>query len=148
MERKLAAIMAADVAGYSRLMGEDEAGTRARFTAHLHKIIEPAIASHRGRIFKTMGDGLLVYFGYLRAHERDAERALRTGLGIVDAVAGLNAGADLAQGVELAVRIGIDTGLTQRAGPIARSVHQLCYDFSSPRREFLGLQLDWKNLQC
>jgi TolB-like protein/class 3 adenylate cyclase len=62
VERKLAAILAADVAGYSRLMGEDEAGTRSRFNAHLHELIEPAIASHRGRIVKTTGDALLVEF--------------------------------------------------------------------------------------
>ncbi len=62
VERKLAAILAADVAGYSRLMGEDEAGTRARFNAHLNELIEPAITSRRGRIVKTTGDGLLVEF--------------------------------------------------------------------------------------
>ena len=63
VERKLAAILAADVAGYSRLMGADEAGTRARFNSHLNELIEPAIASRRGRIVKTTGDGLLVEFG-------------------------------------------------------------------------------------
>ena len=62
VERKLAAILAADVAGYSRLIGEDDAGTRARFNAHLHELIEPAIASRRGRIVKTTGDALLVEF--------------------------------------------------------------------------------------
>ena len=62
VERKLAAILVADVAGYSRLMGEDEAGTRARFNSHLHELIKPAIASRRGRIVKTTGDGLLVEF--------------------------------------------------------------------------------------
>ncbi len=62
VERKLAAILAADVAGYSRLMGADEAGTRARFNAHLHELIESAIASRRGRIVKTTGDALLVEF--------------------------------------------------------------------------------------
>ncbi len=62
VERKLAAILAADVAGYSRLMGADEAGTRARFSAHLNELIEPAIARGRGRIVQTTGDGLLVEF--------------------------------------------------------------------------------------
>ncbi len=63
VQRRLAAILAVDVAGYSRLMGEDEAGMRARFNAHLHELIEPAIARRRGRIVKTTGDGLLVEFG-------------------------------------------------------------------------------------
>ena len=52
VQRRLAAILAADVVGYSRLMGEDEADTRARFNAHLHELIEPAIASRRGRTLR------------------------------------------------------------------------------------------------
>jgi len=62
VHRRLAAILAADVVGYSRLMGEDEAGTRARFNAHLNELIEPTIARGQGRIVKTTGDGLLVEF--------------------------------------------------------------------------------------
>ncbi len=62
VQRRLAAILAADVAGYSRIMGEDEAGTRARFNAHIHELIEPAIADRQGRIVKTTGDALLVEF--------------------------------------------------------------------------------------
>ena len=62
VQRRLAAILAADVVGYSRLMGADEAGTRARFNAHLRELIQPTIAGHDGRIVKTTGDGLLVEF--------------------------------------------------------------------------------------
>ena len=62
VQRRLAAILVADVVGYSRLMGEDEAGTRARFNAALKELIEPVTKSHRGRIVKTMGDGLLAEF--------------------------------------------------------------------------------------
>ena len=62
MERRLAAILAADVVGYTRLMGEDEAGTLARLTALRNDVIEPLVAQHRGRIVKLMGDGLLVEF--------------------------------------------------------------------------------------
>src|SRR5689334_8145777 len=63
VERKLAAILAADVAGYSRLVGLDEEGTLARLRALRRELIDPAIAEHRGRIFKTTGDGMLVEFG-------------------------------------------------------------------------------------
>ncbi len=49
VQRRLAAILAADVAGYSRLMGEDEEGTRAEFNAHLGELFEPAVAEHGGR---------------------------------------------------------------------------------------------------
>ena len=62
VQRKLAAILSADVAGYSRLMGEDEAGTLATLKAHRAEFIDPAIASHGGRIVKLMGDGTLVEF--------------------------------------------------------------------------------------
>ena len=62
MERKLAAILAADVVGYSRLVGADEAGTIARLKALRKELIEPLVAEHRGRIVKLMGDGALVEF--------------------------------------------------------------------------------------
>jgi len=62
MERRLAAVMIADVAGYGRLSQADEEGTRARFQADLHEVFEPQIAGHHGRLVKTMGDGLLVEF--------------------------------------------------------------------------------------
>ncbi|MEM7224941.1 MAG: adenylate/guanylate cyclase domain-containing protein [Pseudomonadota bacterium] len=62
MERRLAAILAADLVGYSRLMGEDEAGTLARLKSIREAVLEPLIAQHHGRIFKLMGDGLLVEF--------------------------------------------------------------------------------------
>src|SRR5262249_13713382 len=60
--RRLAAILAADVAGYSRLMGADEEGTHERVKAHLAELIDPKITEHDGRIVKTTGDGLLVEF--------------------------------------------------------------------------------------
>ena len=62
MERRLAAILAADVVGYSRLMGEDEAGTLARLEGLKAEILDPLIAQHRGRVVKLMGDGFLVEF--------------------------------------------------------------------------------------
>jgi TolB-like protein/class 3 adenylate cyclase len=62
MERRLAAILAADVVGYSRLVGEDEEGTIARLKAIRKELIEPKIAEHHGRIVKLMGDGALVEF--------------------------------------------------------------------------------------
>jgi adenylate cyclase len=62
VERKLTAILAADVAGYSRLMGADEAGTLARLKAHRRELIDPKIKKHGGRIVKTTGDGILIEF--------------------------------------------------------------------------------------
>lgn len=62
VERRLVAILAADVAGYSRLMGRDEEGTLAALKACRRELIDPSLAEHRGRIFKTTGDGVLVEF--------------------------------------------------------------------------------------
>ena len=62
VQRRLAAILAADVVGYTRLMGEDEAGTLRRFTELRQQVLEPLINEHRGRVVKLMGDGLLVEF--------------------------------------------------------------------------------------
>src|ERR1700746_1030130 len=62
VERRLAAILAADVAGYSRLIGADEEGTLGRLRTLRTEIADPKIAHHRGRIVKTTGDGLLAEF--------------------------------------------------------------------------------------
>ncbi|HET7125029.1 MAG TPA: adenylate/guanylate cyclase domain-containing protein, partial [Bradyrhizobium sp.] len=62
MQRRLAAILAADVAGYSRLMGSDEVGTLRSLKAHRRELVDAAIAEHHGRIVKTTGDGMLVEF--------------------------------------------------------------------------------------
>src|SRR6266478_1088427 len=60
--RRLAAILAADVAGYSRLMGADEEGTHERLKAHLGQLVDPKIKEHRGRVVKNTGDGMLAEF--------------------------------------------------------------------------------------
>src|SRR6185295_7393534 len=62
VDRRLMAILAADVAGYSRLVGADDEGTLAQWKAHFRELIEPKIAEHRGRIVRITGDGLLVEF--------------------------------------------------------------------------------------
>ena len=62
VKRKLAAILAADIAGYSRLMGADEAGTLARLKEYRRELIEPKNKQYRGRVVKTTGDGILIEF--------------------------------------------------------------------------------------
>jgi TolB-like protein/Flp pilus assembly protein TadD len=100
VERRLAAILAADVAGYSRLVAADEEGALRRFGAHLREVIEPAVTDHGGRIFKTLGDGLLVEFG-------SAVSALRCALAIQSAVAERNGPVIPTERLEF--RIGIHT---------------------------------------
>jgi TolB-like protein/class 3 adenylate cyclase len=77
VQRRLAAVLAADVAGYSRLMGADEEGTLSRLKAVRTSLVDPAIAFHRGRIVKTTGDGLLVEFASAVDAARGAEEIQR-----------------------------------------------------------------------
>lgn len=63
MERRLAVILAADVVGYSKLMGEDEAGTLLALSRLIKETIDPLIGEHKGRVVKLMGDGILAEFG-------------------------------------------------------------------------------------
>ena len=101
VERKLAAILAADVAGYSRLMELDEAGTFERLKARRTELVEPAITAHRGVIFKLMGDGLLAEFG-------SVVDAVECAVGIQRGMAERNAG--LPEDHRIDVRIGVNLG--------------------------------------
>jgi adenylate cyclase len=100
-ERRLAAILAADVAGYSRLIGVDEEGTLHRLRSLRAEVIDPAIAAHRGRLVKTTGDGFLAEFA-------SVVDALRCATEAQQAMAGRNAGIAQAERIEL--RIGIHQG--------------------------------------
>ena len=62
LPRRLAAIVAADIAGYSRLMGRDEEGTHSRIKRHRRELVEPTIAEHHGKLIKYTGDGFLAMF--------------------------------------------------------------------------------------
>src|SRR4051794_16811499 len=101
MERRLAAILAADVVGYSRLIGLDEEGTLRALRALRRELIDPAIAAHRGRVVKTTGDGMLVEFASVLD-------ALRVAAAVQGAMAGRNA--DVAAGRRIEFRIGIHQG--------------------------------------
>ena len=101
VERRLAAILAADVAGYSRLMGNDEEGTLAKLKTCRRELIDPKIAEHHGRIVKTMGDGVLVEFA-------SAVDAVRCALDIQRAMAEHNTATPDNRRIEL--RIGINVG--------------------------------------
>lgn len=129
MERRLAAILAADVVGYTALMGADEAGTLQRLTELRQEILEPLITEHRGRIVKLMGDGLLVEFASavdsvvcamawqekVATHEADGDRdkglRFRIGINLGDVIV---EGGDLhGDGVNIAARL---EGLAEPGG--------------------------------
>jgi TolB-like protein/class 3 adenylate cyclase len=99
--RRLAAILAADVAGYSRLMGADEEGTLERLKALRRELLDPKIAEHKGRIVKTTGDGLLVEFA-------SVVDAVRCAVAVQQAIAERDTGVAADSRIEL--RIGINLG--------------------------------------
>jgi len=101
VERKLAAILAADIAGYSRLMGVDEEGTLARLKAHRRELIDPKIKEHHGRIVKTTGDGILIEFPSVVETVRCAVEVQR---GMVAR------NASVPQGQRIEFRVGINVG--------------------------------------
>jgi adenylate cyclase len=99
--RRLAAILAADVAGYSRLMGADEEGTLERLKALRREVVDPKIAEHHGRIVKTTGDGLLVEFA-------SVVDAVRCAVAVQQAMPERNTG--VAEDNRIELRIGINLG--------------------------------------
>src|SRR6202790_3439751 len=101
MQRRLAAILAADVVGYSRLMGIEEMGTLASLKSHRRELVDSGIAEHRGRIVKTTGDGMLVEFA-------SAVDAVGCGVKIQRAMVERNAGVPSDRRIEF--RVGINVG--------------------------------------
>jgi class 3 adenylate cyclase len=100
-ERRLAAVVAADVAGYSRFVGADEEGTHARLRAHFRELIEPKIAEHHGRVVKNTGNGFLAEFA-------SVVDAVRCAIEVQRAVAERNAPTASEKRIEF--RIGINLG--------------------------------------
>jgi adenylate cyclase len=101
INRKLAAILAADVVGYSRLMGADEAGTLAALKRHRETIFDPAVAAHNGRIVKLIGDGTIVEFGSVVDAVNCALSVQRSGASLPDPTA---------RQPTIVLRIGINLG--------------------------------------
>ncbi|MGH6891699.1 MAG: adenylate/guanylate cyclase domain-containing protein [Dongiaceae bacterium] len=101
VQRRLAAILAADVVGYSRLMELDEVGTLAALKARRRAVLEPAVGRHQGRIFKITGDGVLVEFG-------SAVNAVQCAIDLQQGMAAANAGQP--EGRHIVLRIGVNLG--------------------------------------
>jgi adenylate cyclase len=133
-QRRLAAILVADVVGYSKLMGSDEAGTLAQLQALRTEVIEPQIAKHAGRLFKSVGDGFLIEFASavqavncaraIQDANGQAHLPLRIGIHVGDVVV---QGDDLmGDGVNVAARV---EGIREAGGiAITRAVHEQVRD--------------------
>jgi adenylate cyclase len=132
MQRRLAAIVAADVVGYSRLMGQDETGTVSRLKALRREIVDPAVSRHGGTIVKATGDGWLLAVGFavavqreIAARDDDRRLQLRIGINVGDIIAEED-GDIYGDGVNVAARI---EALTHPGGIfIARSVRDQIRD--------------------
>jgi adenylate cyclase len=101
VQRRLAAILAADVVGYSRLMGQDESGTLAALKARRTEVLEPLVSRNRGRIFKVTGDGVLVEFGSV---VNAVECAIELQRGMA------TANSDLPETHRIVLRVGVNLG--------------------------------------
>src|SRR5215472_6090705 len=105
-ERRQLTVMFCDLVGSTELSSRLDPEDLRDVIGAYHRAVAATVAGFDGFVAKYMGDGVLAYFGYPRAHEDDAERAVRAGLGVVDAVARLDI-----KSVDLRARIGIATGL-------------------------------------
>ena len=110
-ERRQLTVMFCDLVGSTVLSGQLDPEDLREVVRSYQETCSEIIRHHDGHIAQLLGDGLLVYFGYPRAHEDDAHRAVRAGLGILNVMEALNTRLEREQNVRLAVRMGIHTGL-------------------------------------
>ena len=110
-ERRQLTVMFCDLVDSTKLSSQLDPEDYRDMVRTYQKVCTEVIQRYEGHIAQLLGDGLLVYFGYPQAHEDDAHRAVRTGLGILAAMGDLNKSLQQAKGIQLAIRIGIHTGL-------------------------------------
>jgi class 3 adenylate cyclase len=110
-ERRQLTVMFCDLVDSTKLSSQLDPEDLREVVQAYQKTCTDVIERYDGYVAQLLGDGLLVYFGYPVAHEDDAQRAVRTGLGILEAVEALNTSLEPAKGITLAVRLGIHTGL-------------------------------------
>jgi adenylate cyclase len=133
--RCLAAILAADVAGYSGLMGADEEGTLERLKALRRELLDPKITEHRGRIVKTTGDGLLVEFA-------SVVDAVRCAVAVQQAMPERNTGAGTDGRIELRIGINLGDVIVEGDDPLWRRRQYRRTD-RSPGRSRRGVRLQY-----
>jgi hypothetical protein len=133
--RRPAAILAADVAGYSRLMGADEEGTHERLKALRHELVDPKIADHHGRIVKSTGDGLLAEFP-------SVVDAVRRAVAVQQATAERDIGAGAGSRIELRIGINLGDVIVEGGNPLRRRRQRRRAD-RSPGRCRRGVRLQF-----
>jgi class 3 adenylate cyclase len=122
-ERRQLTVLFCDLVDSTRLAGQLDPEDLREVVRAYQDTCAKVIARFEGHIAQYLGDGLLIYFGYPLAHEDDAQRAVRAGLGMVEALGQLNTRLERERGVQLAVRLGIHTGLVV-VGEVGGGTHQ------------------------
>src|SRR5215510_15088946 len=110
-ERRQLTVMFIDLVESTKLASQLDPEDWRDVVRAYQQVCTEAIQRFDGHVAQLLGDGLLVYFGYPQAHEDDPQRAVRTGLGILTALGDLNQGLQQAKSIQLALRVGINTGL-------------------------------------
>src|SRR5207245_5947073 len=110
-ERRQLTVMFCDLVESTKLSSQLDPEEYRDVVRAYQRVCTEVIQRYDGHTAQLLGDGLLVYFGYPQAHEDDAQRAVRTGLGILAIMGDLNQGLQQAKGIQLAIRIGIHTGM-------------------------------------
>src|SRR6266545_4039758 len=110
-ERRQLTVMFCDLVGSTKLSSQLDPEEYRDVVRAYQRVCTEVIQRYDGHIAQLLGDGLLVYFGYPQAHEDDAQRAVRTGLGILAAMGDMNTRLQREKGIQLAIRIGVHTGL-------------------------------------
>jgi class 3 adenylate cyclase/predicted ATPase len=110
-ERRQLTVMFCDLVDSTKLSSQLDPEVYREVVQAYQRVCSEVILRYNGHIAQLLGDGLLVYFGYPQAHEDDPQRAVRTGLGILAALGDLNQELHQAKGIQLAIRIGVNTGL-------------------------------------
>jgi class 3 adenylate cyclase len=110
-ERRQLTVMFCDLVDSTKLSSQLDPEDYREVVRSYQSACTEVIQRYDGHIAQYLGDGLLVYFGYPIAHEEDAQRAMHTGLGIIEAIGNLNARLEQDKGIRLAIRLGIHTGL-------------------------------------
>src|SRR5262249_53508136 len=109
-ERRQLTVMFCDLVDSTKLSSQLDPEVYREVVRAYQATCTEVIQRYDGHIAQLLGDGLLVYFGYPQAHEDDAQRAVRAGLGILEAVKALNTSLEPAKGIQLAIRVGVHTG--------------------------------------
>jgi class 3 adenylate cyclase len=110
-ERRQLTVMFCDLVDSTKLSSQLDPEDYRDMVRAYQNVCTEVIQRYEGHVAQLLGDGLLIYFGYPQAHEDDAHRAVRTGLSILDAMGDLNTRLQQAKGIQLAIRVGVHTGL-------------------------------------